>query len=93
MAASGVLKLMRNSYIQQKLLSTDRWYKLAWVMLDHDSDVRVSFMRKLARAVTGRKLPLKIMAILGLAAADPEPVKREARYVVHVFFWLTLIII
>lgn len=49
-AASCLLKLMRNNHIQRRLMTASRWHTLAWVTLDPDEEVREMFIRKLAKA-------------------------------------------
>ena len=83
-SAGGVLKMMRNQYVQHRLLDTPRWRALAWVMLDPEEEtVAGAFTRKLAKAVRRSKVHLKFLALLSLAALDEGvDARKEARQAV-----------
>jgi len=82
-SAGGVLKMMRNQYVQHRLLDTPRWRALGWVMLDPEETVAGAFTRKLAKAVRGSKVHLKFLALLSLAALEEDAdARKEARQAV-----------
>ncbi|TFJ85174.1 hypothetical protein NSK_003597 [Nannochloropsis salina CCMP1776] len=83
-SAGGILKLMRNQYVQHRLLDAPRWRSLAWVMLDPEEiTVAGAFTRKLARAVRSSRVHLKFLALLSLAALEEDvAARREARQAV-----------
>ncbi len=82
--AGGVLKMMRNQYVQHRLLDTARWRKLAWVMLDPEEEaVAGPFTRKLAKAVRASNVHLKFLALLSLAGLEQDAdARKEVRQAV-----------
>lgn len=80
-AASSLLKLMRNSRIE-RLITVSEWHVLGFVMQDSSEEVRAAFIQKLTSHLMKHSAPHphKYLSYLALAASEPSmALKKKAR--------------
>lgn len=80
-AASSLLKMMRNSRIE-RLITVSEWHVLGFVMQDSSEEVRATFIQKLTSHLMKHSAPHphKYLSYLALAASEPNmALKKKAR--------------